>query len=177
VTFTGVSVDGDRVIAAPGTAGVVDALDRALQEATVAMACAGVGACRRIFELTLEYAKVREQYDQVIGSFQALKHRLADMYLAVERANSVAYYAALTIAEDDPRRAEAAHLAKAAAGDCQRLLAQDGLQLHGGIGYTWEQDLHFWLKRAKSCELLCGTSAWHRSRLAASLGLTGQEAA
>jgi alkylation response protein AidB-like acyl-CoA dehydrogenase len=153
------------------------ALIRAVEQSSVAMALHTVGACRRIFEVTLEYAKVREQYDQVIGSFQALKHRFADMFLAVERANAVGYFAAVAIAEDDPRRNEASHLAKAAAGDCQRLLAEDGLQLHGGIGYTWENDLHFLLKRAKSGELLCGSSTFHRSQLAELLGLTAEVSA
>ncbi|MEQ8841881.1 MAG: acyl-CoA dehydrogenase family protein [Acidimicrobiales bacterium] len=141
------------------------------QCASVAMALHTVGACRRIFEVTLEYAKERVQYDKPIGSFQALKHRFADMYLAVERANAVGYYAALAIAEDDDARIEAAHIAKAAAGDCQRLLAHEGLQLHGGIGFTWEHDLHFLLKRAKSGEALCGSRGFHRAQLAASLGL------
>lgn len=153
------------------------ALARAIQQAEVAMALHTVGACRRIFEVTLDYAKVRVQYDQLIGSFQALKHRFAEMYLAVERANAVGYFAAVAIAEDDPRRAEAAHLAKATAGDCQRLIAEDGLQLHGGIGYTWEHDLHFLLKRAKAGELLCGTSAAHRAALAVMLGLATEVAA
>ena len=147
------------------------ALERVTQQAGVAMALHMVGACRRIFEVTLEYAKVREQYDRVIGSFQALKHRFADMFLAVERANAVGYYAALAITEDDIARGETAHIAKAAAGDCQRLLAEDGLQLHGGIGYTWENDLHFLLKRAKAGDALCGTRAFHRARLATRLGL------
>ena len=171
VTLADVTVDAALVMAAPGADGVAEGLERAFQEATVAMALGTVGASRRIFEITLDYLKVREQYDRIIGSFQALKHRMADMYLAVERANAIAYYAALTIAEDDPRRAEAAHLAKSAAGDCQRLLAEDGLQLHGGIGYTWENDLHFLLKRAKAGELLCGSSVWHRARIADQLGL------
>ena len=134
-----------------------------------------VGACRMIFETTLAYAKIRKQYDRVIGSFQALKHRFADMYLSVERATALCYFAAVSIAEDDPGRHEVAHLAKAAAGDCQRLLAEDGLQLHGGLGFTWEQDLHFWLKRAKAGESLCGSSAWHRTRLAGQLGLQGRD--
>jgi alkylation response protein AidB-like acyl-CoA dehydrogenase len=175
VVLRAVDVTADRVLAVPGDGGVAVAVDRAGQEATVAMALGTIGACRRIFELTLDYAKVREQYDQLIGSFQALKHRFADMFLAVERANAVGYYAALTIAEDDDRRAEAAHLAKAAAGDCQRLVAEDGLQLHGGIGYTWENDLHFLLKRAKAGDLLCGGAAQHRTALAALLGLGDAE--
>ena len=165
-----------KALVEPGPA-AAGAVERVLQQAVVAMAMQTVGACRRIFEVTLEYAKVREQYGQVIGSFQALKHRLADMYLAVERANAVGYYASLAIDEDDGSRATAAPAAKIAAGDCQRLLAQDGLQLHGGIGYTWENDLHFLLKRAKAGELLCGSSRFHRSELASSLGLTTGAAA
>jgi len=156
---------------APGSADA--ALAAITAQATVAMALHTVGACRRIFEVTLDYAKIREQYDKVIGSFQALKHRFAEMYLSVERANAVAYYAALAIAENDAARTEAVHIAKAAAGDCQRLLAEDGLQLHGGIGYTWENDLHFLLKRAKVGEALCGSRAFHRARLAELLGFEG----
>ncbi len=162
-------------ILVPGTEAST-AIDRAAEQAIVAMALHTVGASRRIFEMTLEYAKVRVQYDRVIGSFQALKHRFADMFLAVERANAVCYFAALSIAEDDDRRREATHIAKAAAGQCQRLLAQDGLQLHGGIGYTWEHDLHFLLKRAKAGELLCGSGAYHRARLASVLGLIEEAA-
>jgi alkylation response protein AidB-like acyl-CoA dehydrogenase len=167
----GVVVPPERVLAAPGAAGVADALERAAQEATVALAIGTVGACRAIFEQTVDYAKVREQYGRPIGSFQALKHRMADMYLAVERAASLCWFAALTIAEEDARRAEAASMAKAAAGECQRLVVKDGLQLHGGIGMTWENDLHFWLKRAMAGDALYGNAAHHRGRLARSLGL------
>jgi alkylation response protein AidB-like acyl-CoA dehydrogenase len=130
-----------------------------------------VGACRLIFETTVAYAKVREQYDQPIGSFQALKHRLVDLYLAVERASALVYYAALTIAEDAPDRAVATAAAKAAAGDCQRLVVQDGLQLHGGIGYTWENDLHFLLKRAKAGDVLFGAAVAQRAALTELLDL------
>ena len=165
-----VVVPAERVLIAPG-AETERAVARALEVATVALALATVGACRRIFELTLDYAKVRRQYDRPIGSFQALKHRLADLYLAVERATALGYYAALTLAEDDPRRAEAAALAKAEAGDCQRLLVTDGLQLHGGIGFTWEHDLHLWLKRAKAGDALLGGAVEQRARLARRLGL------
>jgi alkylation response protein AidB-like acyl-CoA dehydrogenase len=172
VTLAGVVVPEAGVIAVPGSDGVELAVERALQEATVALAAGTVGSCRAVFEQTLQYAKDREQYGRPIGSFQALKHRLAEMYLSVERATSLCYFAALTIAEEDPRRAEAAALAKAAAGDCQRLLAQDGLQLHGGIGFTWEHDLHFLLKRAKTGDALLGTAATQRARLARILGLT-----
>lgn len=161
-----------ELIALPDTE-FTRSLERSFEQAAVGMALHTMGACRRILETTLDYAKVRKQYGRVIGSFQALKHRFADMYLSVERASALCYYAAVAIAEDDPVRAEAAHLAKAAAGACQVLLAQDGLQLHGGLGFTWEQDLHFLLKRAKAGELLCGSASYHRAELAAMLGLTG----
>jgi alkylation response protein AidB-like acyl-CoA dehydrogenase len=171
VTLDGVVVEADRVLVEPGDPGALRTIERAVQEATTAMALSTTATCRLIFETTLQYAKDREQFDRPIGSFQALKHRLADMYLAVERASSVAYFAALTIAEDDDRRAVATSMAKAAAGECQRLLVGGGLQLHGGVGFTWEHDLHFGLKRAKSGDLLFGTAAAHRARLACLLGL------
>jgi len=171
LALDGVEVDADRVLVEPGDPAAARAIERALQEATTAMALSTTATCRAVFERTLQYAKDREQFGRPIGSFQALKHRLADMYLAVERAGSLAYFAALTIAEDDDRRAVAASMAKAAAGDCQRLVAGDGLQLHGGIGFTWEHDLHFELKRAKSGDLLFGGAASHRALLARMLGL------
>jgi alkylation response protein AidB-like acyl-CoA dehydrogenase len=171
VVFDSVEVPSADVLFEPGDPAAEAAVDRTLQEATTALALSTVATCRAIFETTLQYAKDREQFGKPIGSFQALKHRLADMYLSVERASSLAYYAALTIAEDDERRAEAASMAKAAAGDCQRLLVGDGLQLHGGIGFTWENDLHFFLKRAKSGEALFGTAATHRAALARMMGL------
>ena len=154
---------------------MADALDRAGQEAIVALAASTVGACRAIFEQTVAYAKERVQYDRAIGSFQALKHRMADMYLAVERAASLCYFAALTITEEDPQRATAASMAKAAAGECQRLVVQDGLQLHGGIGMTWEHDLHFLLKRAVAGDTLYGNAVHHRARLARMLGFVAAE--
>jgi alkylation response protein AidB-like acyl-CoA dehydrogenase len=166
-----VMVDADRVLAEPGAPGVEHALACAVQESVVGLAAMTVGACRQIFEATLAYAKAREQYGRPIGSFQALKHRLVEMYVAVERATALVYYAALAIAEDIPNRALAAAAAKAAAGDCQRLLAQDGLQLHGGIGFTWEHDLHFWLKRAKAGDALFGDAVAHRAALARLLAL------
>jgi alkylation response protein AidB-like acyl-CoA dehydrogenase len=171
LVLDGVVVPAERVLAVPGSAGVAEALERAGHEATVALAMVAVGACREIFEQTVEYAKVREQYGRPIGSFQALKHRLAEMYLEVERAASLGWFAALTIAEQDPRRADAASMAKAAAGDCQRLVVRDGLQLHGGIGMTWEHDLHFLLKRAMAADTLYGNAVHHRAQLARAMGL------
>jgi alkylation response protein AidB-like acyl-CoA dehydrogenase len=168
-----VEVGDDMVLAVPGAPGVEALLARATEEATVATAAMTVGACRRIVEMTIDYAKVRVQYDRPIGSFQALKHRMVDMYMAVERATALVYYAALSISEDATDRATAAAAAKAAAGDCQHLVAEDGLQLHGGIGFTWEHDLHLLLKRAKAGDALYGSAIAQRAALGSLLGVRG----
>ena len=171
VRLDGVHVDRARVLGEPGTASVVTGLRRAIEAATVALALEIVGSAQTIFDITLEYAKQREQFGVPIGSFQAIKHKFADMMISLERARSTGYFAALTIAENDPRRATATSVAKAAAGDCQRLLAKEGIQIHGGIGYTWEHDMHLYVKRVKSSEPLFGTSAAHRARIAEQLGV------
>jgi alkylation response protein AidB-like acyl-CoA dehydrogenase len=168
VALDGVRVAGDRSITPD-----VETLQRALAEATVSLALEMVGACQSIFDVTLEYAKQREQFGVPIGSFQAVKHKLADMAVALERARATAYFATLTLAENDSRWPTAVSVAKVAAGDCQRLLAKEGIQLHGGIGYTWEHDMHLYVKRAKTGEALFGTSAWHRARIASELLATG----
>ena len=169
IRLEGVRLGSDRLLAPPGHAEEI--LARALPECAVAAAALIVGTCDDIFARTLEYTKTREQFDQPIGRFQAVKHKLTDMYVAVERARSLLFLAALTIAEEDPRRQTATSMAKAAAGECQRLVGEDGLQLHGGIGYTWEYDLHLYLKRARSLEALLGDSRLHRKRIARDLGL------
>ena len=110
--------------------------------------------------------KQRHQFGVPIGSFQAVKHLAVDMYVAIERARALAQFAGLTIAEDDDRRAIAPSMAKAAAGDCQRIVFQHGIQLFGGLGFTWENDLQLYLRRAKAGELLLGGSAEHRARVA-----------
>jgi len=124
-----------------------------------------VGACQRILDMVLEHVRTRHQFGVPIGSFQAVKHKAADMHVAVERARALAYFAALTIAADDPRRALAASMAKAAAGECQSLVFRHGYQLFGAMGYTWENDLQFALKRAKAGELMLGTAVEHRARI------------
>jgi alkylation response protein AidB-like acyl-CoA dehydrogenase len=144
---------------------------RVLDEATAALALEMVGTCQTIFDMTLEYAKQREQFGVPIGSFQAVKHKLVDMYVALSRARACAYFAAATIAEDDQRRPMAVSMAKAAAGDAQNLICEEGIQIHGGIGYTWEHDLHLYVKRAKTGEVLFGTAVDHRQRVAQLLAL------
>jgi alkylation response protein AidB-like acyl-CoA dehydrogenase len=155
----GVTVDASRVLRG-------GPLEHALAQATVGLALEMVGTAQTIFDVTLDYAKQREQFGVPIGSFQAVKHKFADMAIALERARATAYFAALTLAEDDDRWPTATSVAKVAAGDCQRLLAKEGIQLHGGIGYTWEHDMHLYVKRMKSGEALFGTSGWHRARIA-----------
>ena len=135
--------------------------------ALMGLAVSTVGSCRRILDLVVTHVKQRVQFGKPVGSFQAVKHKAADMYVAIERARALAYYAALTIAEDDPRAYEAARMAKTAAGECQRLVYQSGLQLFGAMGYTWENELQIYLKRAKACDLLLGTAAEHRKALVA----------
>ncbi|HWE56877.1 MAG TPA: acyl-CoA dehydrogenase family protein [Acidimicrobiales bacterium] len=171
LVFDSVMVPADAVLAEPGREGVHASITRALEETTACLAASTCGSCRVIFETTLQYAKDREQYGQPIGSFQALKHRLVEMYLLLERASALSAYAALTIAEDDERRSVAVAMAKAAAGDCQRLLVQDGIQLHGGIGFTWENDLHMFAKRAKTNDFLFGGARTHRAAVARQVGV------
>ena len=166
VSFDGVQVAPERVLA-----GGTEAVRRALEESTVAMAIETLGTCQAIFEVTLQYAKDREQFGVPIGSFQAVKHRLADCYLALERARALCYFAAACLAEDDPRRHDATAMAKAAAGDCQRFVAAEGIQLLGGIAYTWEHDQHLWVKRAFTGDLLFGTARQHREPVANAIGL------
>jgi alkylation response protein AidB-like acyl-CoA dehydrogenase len=140
--------------------------ERARHVALTGLALTVVGACRRVLDLTLEHVRTRTQFGALIGTFQAVQHKAADMHVAIERARALAYFAALTIAEDDPRRRLAAAMAKAAAGECQSLVFRHGLQLFGGMGFTWENDLQLALKRAKAGELMLGGASEHRALIA-----------
>jgi alkylation response protein AidB-like acyl-CoA dehydrogenase len=130
------------------------------------LAITTVGACQRILDLALQHVRDRHQFGVPIGSFQAVQHKAVDMHVAIERARALAYFAALTISADDPRRRLAASMAKAAAGDCQSVVFRHGLQLFGAMGFTWENDVQFALKRAKSGELMLGGAAEHRAVIA-----------
>ena len=163
VTFAGVRVaDADRV--------AVDT-ERARHLALTGMAITMVGACQRILDLAIEHVKSRQQFGVAIGSFQAVQHKATDMHVAIERARALCYFAALTIAADDPRRRVAAAMAKASAGECQSLVFRHGLQLFGAMGFTWENDLQFALKRAKAGELMLGGAAEHRALIAEEYGV------
>ena len=158
LSFCGVRVPDDARLA-------VDR-ERAHHVALAGMAVTMVGACQRILDLVLDHVRNRHQFGVPIGSFQAVQHKAADMHVAVQRARALAYFAALTIAADDPRRRLAAAMAKASAGECQSLVFRHGLQLFGAMGFTWENDLQFALKRAKAGELMLGGAAEHRARTA-----------
>ena len=157
VTFSGLRV--------PDSARVNVDTEGARHVALMGMAMTMVGACQRILDLVLDHVRSRHQFGVPIGSFQAVQHKAADMHVAVERARALAYYAALTIAGDNPRRRLAAAMAKASAGECQSLVFRHGLQLFGAMGFTWENDLQFALKRAKAGELMLGGTAEHRAKV------------
>ncbi|MGK8507545.1 acyl-CoA dehydrogenase family protein [Nocardia asiatica] len=139
---------------------------QAREVALTGLAATMVGACQRVLDLVVEHVRVRRQFGTPIGAFQAVAHQAADMHVAVQRARALTYWAALTISADDPRRRLAAVMAKAAAGECQAVVFRHGLQLFGAMGYTWENDVQFALKRAKAGELLLGGADEHRATIA-----------
>jgi len=159
---------GFEVEAPRGTATDVDAgaVAAALERATVALAAEMVGTARRLFDMALGYAKERIQFDVPIGSFQAIQHKLADTSLAVERATAAVQYASMALDADDGERHRATHVAKAAAGAAATRAAKDAQQIFGGIGYTWEHDLHLFTRHAFGSEHWMGTTDWHHDRLA-----------
>ncbi len=122
---------------------------RALDRGAVALAAEQVGGAQRVLEMSVEYAKVRVQFGRPIGSFQAIKHKCADMLLEVESAKSAAYYAAWAAAEDNDELPVVASLAKAYCSDAYFQAAAENIQIHGGIGFTWEHPAHLYFKRAK----------------------------
>jgi alkylation response protein AidB-like acyl-CoA dehydrogenase len=162
VRLAGVAVPAERAATGPE---VADAVARARQEALTGLAAVMVGASQRVFDLVLDHIRQRHQFGVPIGSFQAVKHMAVDVYVAIERARACVHFAALTIATDDERRPLAASIAKAAAGDAQRLATQHGIQLFGGLGYTWENDVQLYLRRAKAGEMLLGGAHQHRVAL------------
>jgi alkylation response protein AidB-like acyl-CoA dehydrogenase len=143
-----------------------DAVERVVQRATVAAAAELVGTSRWLTDTTVAYAKEREQFDRPIGSFQGLQFAMVDLALDHERAAAAVGYAAMALDADDADRRRAVHVAKAAAGTAARRAARGGLQIHAGIGYTWEHDLHLYLRRAYATDDLFGDAAWHHDRLA-----------
>jgi alkylation response protein AidB-like acyl-CoA dehydrogenase len=148
-----------------------DTLSRMLDLAAVALAAEQVGGAQKVLEMSVEYAKVRVQFGRPIGSFQAIKHKCADMLLEVESAKSAAYYAGWAAAELNDELPVVASLAKAYCSDAYFHAAAENIQIHGGIGFTWEHDAHLYFKRAKSSELLLGDPTYHRELLAQRIGI------
>jgi alkylation response protein AidB-like acyl-CoA dehydrogenase len=143
-----------------------------LDHGAAAAAAVLTGIAGALLERTIEYVLQREQFGHKIGGFQAVQHRLAEDYLLVESSRSAAYYAAYALANELDDASVAVSVAKAYASDAERRMNNDALQFHGGIGFTWEHDLHLWLKRGKALELAWGDADWHRRRIADSIYAT-----
>ena len=146
-------------------------LPRALDLAAAALAMEQVGGAQRCLDMTVEYAKARHQFGRPIGSFQAIKHRCADMLLRVESARAAAYYAAWAAAEGAEELPAVASLARAYCSEAYSWVAGETIQVHGGIGFTWEHDAHLYFKRAKASELLLGDPAHHRELMLRRIGV------
>jgi len=156
-----------RLISDEGAAAGI--LERTLRLAAVALAAEQVGAAQKCLDMSVEYAKLRVQFGRPIGSFQAIKHKCADMLLEVESARSAAYYAAWAAADGSDELPLLASLAKAYCSDAFANAATESIQIHGGIGFTWEHDAHLYYRRAKSAEQFLGSPAEHRDLLAQQL--------
>ncbi len=142
------------------------ALVRVLDRATVALCGEMCGGAQQVLDMTTAYAKIRIAFGKPIGSYQGVKHQAADMLVAIENAKSLTYYAAWAVDESLDEAPLAVSMAKAAASDAYRKVASTGIQLHGGIGMTWEHDLQLYFKRAKASEVAFGDATWHRERVA-----------
>jgi alkylation response protein AidB-like acyl-CoA dehydrogenase len=167
LTFSGVRVAPEGVVATPGAAAAV--LERALPAILVVVAADLCGAAEWQLQTTVDYAKVRVQFERPIGFFQAVKHPIVDMMLAVDRARSLVYAAACAVDHEPGDAMRLARMAKAAACDAGAYCSDRSVQLHGGIGFTWECDVHIYFKRQKHSEALYGDAAFQRAKLAALL--------
>ena len=158
-----------RLISEPGEAAAI--LSRTLDIAAIAQAAEQLGGAQRALDMAVSYAKIRHQFGRPIGSFQAIKHRCADLLLEVESLRSAVGYAAAAVAEDSAEVPVVAALVKALASDTYFHVAAENIQIHGGIGFTWEHDAHLYFKRAKASELFLGDASYHRERLATRIGV------
>ncbi|MFW2339359.1 MAG: acyl-CoA dehydrogenase family protein [Acidimicrobiia bacterium] len=168
VTFTGVRLSDETLLGEEGSAEPV--LDAVLRLTSVALALEQVGGAQWCLQTAVEHAQTRYQFGRAIGSFQAIKHRLADMMVSVEHAKSVAYHAARVV-EDADEMLVAAPLAKSVASDTYVTAAADTIQILGGTGFTWEHDTHLYFKRAKSTSLMFGGIHHQRKLLAEAIGI------
>ncbi len=164
VELADVAVGADAVLGAPGEGWRL--LDRIVDRGKVGLCAEMCGGAQKVLEMSVEYAKVREQFGRPIGSFQAIQHKCANMLVEVESSKSATYYAAWAVANDVPEAPLAAAMAKAYTSDAYRHTAGEGIQIHGGIGFTWEHDMHLYFKRAKSSEVTFGDAVWNRELVA-----------
>ena len=162
IAFAGVPVGADALV---GSGGPGTAVARLVDSAAAFHAALLTGIASRMLDTTIEYAKTRVQFGQAIGSFQTIKHRCADMAVALDSARSATYYGMWTVSENAPERARATSMAKAYAGDVARKVCNEAIQIHGGMGFTWELGLHRYLRRPKVIEHAFGSTAWHNERL------------
>jgi len=169
VSFKDASVPADALMGVKGRAWPT--LARVVERATVALCAEMCGGAQRVLDMTTDYAKIRVAFGKPIGTYQGVKHKAADMLVDVENAKSLTYYAAWAVDENAPEAALAASMAKAYVTDAYRKVAGAGIQLHGGIGFTWEHDLHLYFKRAKSSEFTFGDATYHRERVAQLINL------
>ena len=164
VTFNDVAVGADALVG--GWNGGWAPLARVIDRATVALCAEMCGGAQKVLEMTTEYAKIRIAFGKPIGGYQGVKHQLADMLVDVENAKSITYYAAWAVDEAAAEAPLAAAMAKAYVSDAYRKVTAAGIQLHGGIGFTWEHDMHLYFKRAKGSEFTFGDATYHRERVA-----------
>jgi alkylation response protein AidB-like acyl-CoA dehydrogenase len=164
VVLSDVTVGADALLGVAGAGW--PPLARVLDRATVALCAEMCGGAQKVLDMTVEYAKIRQAFGRPIGSYQGVKHRAADMLVDVENSKSITYYAAWALDEGSPEAPLAVSMAKAYVSDAYRRVAAAGIQLHGGIGFTWEHDLHLYFKRAKGSEFTFGDATHHRERVA-----------
>ncbi len=161
--FDNVRVPAENLLGTEGAAW--PAIEATLRAAAVGASAEMLGAARRSLEMSVDYAKVRKQFGQFIGQFQAVKHKLAEMLVLVENAHAATYYAAWALDAQAPDATMAASVAKSFVNEAARIVCGEAIQVHGGIGFTWEYDLHLYFKRAKFYEPLYGDTAEHRERV------------
>jgi len=164
VTLADVAVGAEALMGQAGSGWAP--LARVIDRATVGLCAEMCGGAQKVLDMTVEYAKIRQAFGRPIGSYQGVKHKAADMLVDVENSKSITYYAAWAMDEGIAEGPLAVSMAKAYVSDAYRRVAGAGIQLHGGIGFTWEHDLHLYFKRAKGSEFTFGDASWHRERVA-----------
>jgi alkylation response protein AidB-like acyl-CoA dehydrogenase len=164
VTLSGVSLGAEALMGEAGKGWAP--LARVLDRACVALCAEMCGGAQKVLDMTVEYAKIRQAFGKPIGSYQGVKHKAADMLVEVENSKSITYYSAWAMDDGTSEGPLAVSMAKAYVSDAYRRVSAAGIQLHGGIGFTWEHDLHLYFKRAKGSEFTFGDATYHRERVA-----------